>query len=120
MRLTAAHTTAFYKQPTQIGIPHETFIRLQEEGIDGVSNLGDFDKDTFDHIAANLRRPTGRIPDPNPTAAAGSTTPTPPFVFEAKYQKRLIVAAKLIKYYETVGGPLTASNIQWTNVVLSK
>ena len=38
-------------------------------------------------------------------------------MFGAKSLMILIVAAKLIKYYETVGGPLTASNIQWTNVV---
>ena len=82
-----------------------------------MSDLGDFDNDTFDQIAANLCRPTGRIPDPNPTAASVSTTPTPPFVFGAKSQKRLTVAAKLMKYYETVGQPLTAANIQWTNVV---
>ena len=100
-----------------MGIPHETIIQLQEEGIGSVSDLGDFDKDTFDQIAANLRFPTGIIPDSNPTAADGSTTPTPPFVFGAKSQKRLIVAAKLINYYETVGRTLTAANIQWTNVV---
>ena len=80
MRLTTAHTTAFYEQPTQMGIPHATLIQLQEEGIDSVNNLGGFDKDTFDQIVANLCRPTDRIPDPNPTAAAESTIPTPPFV----------------------------------------
>ena len=80
-------------------------------------DIGEFYKDTFDQIAANLRRLTDRIPDPNPTAAAGSTIPTPPFVFGAKSQNILIVAAKLINYYETVGQSLTEANIQWTNLV---
>ena len=117
MRLTSAKTTAFYDQPIQIGIPHATVIQLQEEVIDIVIDIGEFYKDTFDQIAANLCRPTGRIPDPNPTAVAESTIPTPPFVFGAKSQNILIVAAKLINYYETVGQSLTEANIQWTNLV---
>ena len=86
MRITAAQTTALYEQPYQMGIPHAIVIHLQEEGIESVSNLGGFDKDAFDQIAANLCRPTGRIPDPNPTAVAESTIPTPPFLFGAKSQ----------------------------------
>ena len=82
-----------------------------------MSDPGDFDKDNFNQIAADLRHPTGKIPDPNPTAASGLTIPTPPFLFGAKSQKRLIVAAKLINCYETVGRPLTAANMQWTNVI---
>ena len=100
-----------------MGVPRSTVIQLQEEGINRVSDPGDFDKDNFNQIAADLRHPTGKIPDPNPTAASGLTIPTPPFLFGAKSQKRLIVAAKIIKYYESVGRPLTAANIQWTNVV---
>ena len=96
MVLTAAKMRVFYKKPNQMGIPHATVIHLQEERIDSVSDLGDFDKDNFDHIAVNLRRPTGSIPDPNPTAAAGSTILMPPLVFGANSQKRLIVAANLI------------------------
>ena len=80
-------------------------------------NQGDFDKETFDQIAANLPRPTGRMPDPNPIAAAGSTIPTPFFVFGDKSQNRLIVDAKFIKYYDTVGRPLIEATMQWTNVV---
>ena len=117
MALTAGQTRLFFEHASQMGIPHETVVQLQKEGIKSVSDLTDFDKETFDQISANLRRPTGRINDPNPTAAPGSTIPTPPFVFGAKSQKRLIVAAKLIKYYETVGRPLTADNIQWTSVM---
>jgi hypothetical protein len=51
-----------------------TVVQLQEEGIDTVDDLADFDKDTIEQIAANLRRPAGRISDPNPGAAAGATS----------------------------------------------
>jgi hypothetical protein len=87
------------------------------EGIDTVDVLADFDKDTIEQIAANLRRPAGRIPDPNPGAAAGATIPTPPFTLGAKSQQRLIIAAMLVKYYVTVGRNITAGNIQWNQVM---
>ena len=84
MPLTAAQTTNFFEQDAQMGIPHGTVIQLQQEGITIVDDLIDFDKNTIEQIAANLRRPAGRVPDPNPNAAPGATIPTPPFVFGAK------------------------------------
>jgi hypothetical protein len=71
----------------------------------------------MEQIAANLRRPAGRIDDPNPGAAAGATIPTPPFVFGAKSQQRLITATELVRYYDTVGRNTTAGNLQWTSVM---
>jgi hypothetical protein len=106
---------AFFEQDTQMGIPNATIIQLQQEGITTVDDLADFDKDTMEQIAANLRRPAGRIPDPN--AAAGATIPTPSFVFGAKSQKRLITASKLLHYYNTVGRNTTVANLQWTPVM---
>src|SRR4051812_38687613 len=103
MVLTAAQTTAFFEQAAQMGIPHATVVKLGEEGIDTFDDLVNFDKETIKQIADNLRRPAGRVPDPNPGAVAGATIPTPPFVFGAKSQQRLTVACKLAKYYETVG-----------------
>jgi predicted RecB family nuclease len=95
MPLTVEQTTAFFEQDAQMGIPNETVVQLQQEGITTVDDLVDFDKDTIEQIAANLRRPAGRIPDPNPAAAPGATIPTPSFVFGAKSQKRLITASTL-------------------------
>ena len=115
--MTAAQTTAFFENADQMGIPNATVVQIQQEGIDNVDDLVDFDKDTIEQIAANLRRPAGRIPDPNPTAAVGATVPTPPFVLGAKSQQRLISASKLIRYYETVGRNATAGNLQWTPVM---
>ena len=73
MPSTAAQTTPFFDNADQMGIPNATVVQIQQEGIDNVDDLVDFDKDTIEQIAANLRRPAGRIPHPNPTAAAGAT-----------------------------------------------
>jgi hypothetical protein len=115
--LTAAQTAAFFENEAQMGIPNETVVQLQQEGIEFVDDLMEYGKDTIEQIAANLRRPAGRIPDPNPNALAGATIPTTPFVFGAKSQKRLITASKLLLYYNTVGRNTTVANLQWTPVM---
>jgi hypothetical protein len=108
-------TTTFFEDPAHMGIPHATVIQLQQEGIIIVDDIADFEKETIKQIAANLRRPAGRVPDPN--GPANATMPTPPFVFGAKSQTSLVIAAKLIHYYATVGRNLTLSNITWNTVV---
>jgi hypothetical protein len=117
MLLTAAQRTAFFEDAAQIGIPNMTVVQLQAEGLDGLEDLADFDKETIERIASNLRRPAGRIADPNPGAAAGATIPTPPFAFGAKSQQRLIHSTKLIQFYDTIGHAATAVNLQWTRVM---
>jgi hypothetical protein len=118
MPLTAAQTMGFFEQDAQMGIPNQTVVQLQQEGITMVDDLIDFDKDTMEQIAFNLQRPAGRIPDPNPAAAAGATIPTPSFVFGAKsHQKRLITASKLLNYYDSVQRNTTVANLQWTPVM---
>ena len=66
MPLTAAQRNAFFEEAAQMGIPNVTVVQLQAEGIASVEDLGDFDKETIEQIAANLRCPTGRVADPNP------------------------------------------------------
>ena len=68
-------------------------------------------------MADKSRKPGGRIPEPNQNTAQGETIPTPAFIYGAKSQKRLAVACNLIRYYQTVGRDLTASNIQWNQVM---
>ena len=68
MVLTAAQTTAFFEHVDQMGIPHVTVLQLQAEGITSVSDLADFNKDSLQQLADNLRHPGGHVPDPNPTA----------------------------------------------------
>ena len=117
MVLTAAQTTAFFESPDQLGIPHETMVQIQREGIQAVADLADFEKQELQQLADNLRKPGGRIPDPNPNAAAGGTILTPAFTYGAKSQKRLTVACDLVRFYQTVGRDLTAANIQWNQVM---
>jgi hypothetical protein len=117
MPLTAAQTTAFFQDAAQMSIPNPTVVQLRDEGITIVDDLSDFDKETIEQIAANLRRPGGRIPDPNPGAVEGATIATPPFVLGAKSQQRLIHAADLVRFYTTVGRNITAGNLQWTSVM---
>ena len=117
MVLTAAQTTTFFEHANQMGIPHTTMLQLQSEGITLVSDLADFNKDSLQQWADNLRHPGRCVPDPNPTVQPGSTIPTPPFVFGAKSQRRIAVACDLVKYYVTVGRDLTAANLQWNTVM---
>ena len=76
MVLTQLQTTAFIENPDQLGIPHETMVQIQREGIQAVADLADFEKQELQQLADNLRKPGGRIPDPNPNAAPGATIPT--------------------------------------------
>ena len=46
MLLTAAWRTAFFKDADQMSIPTRTVVQLQAEGLDGVEDLADFDKET--------------------------------------------------------------------------
>ena len=117
MVLTSAQTTASFEHADQMGITHVTVVELQSEGITSVSDLADFNKDSLQQLADNLRCPGGRVPNPNPAAQPGSTIPTPPFVFGAKSQRRIAVACDLANYYRTLGRDLTAANLQWNTVM---
>ena len=117
MVFTIAQTTAFFEAADQMGIPGDTRVQLGEEGIEAVSDLSDFDKDTLTQVADNLRQPGGRIANPDPNAPPGATIPQPPFVFGAKSQKRLLAACDTVRYYEMIARELSASNMRWDPVI---
>ena len=73
--------------------------------------------DSLQQLADSLRKPGGRIVDPDPNAPAGATIPMPAFTYGAKSQKRLTVTCDLTRYYQTVRRDLTAANIQWNQVM---
>ena len=81
MVLTAAQTTAFLESPDQMGIPHATMAQMQQEGIQSVADLADFEKDSLQQLADNLRKPGGRIADPDLNVRVGATIPTPAFTY---------------------------------------
>ena len=76
------------------------------------SDLVDFAEEAMSMISQNLRRPGGRIQDPDLNAAQGATIPTLPFMFGAKSQMRLIAACDLIRCYETVRRSLIVANVR--------
>ena len=57
MVLTVAQTTTFFEHAEQMGIPHTTVLQLQSKGITLVADLADFDKDSLQQLADNLRCP---------------------------------------------------------------
>ena len=117
MVLAAEQTTAFFESPDQMGIPHATMVQMQQEGIQSIADLTDFENESLQQLADNLRKNGGRIPDPDQNAPAGATIQMPAFSYGAKSQKRLTVACDLIRYYQTVGRNLTAANFQWNQVM---
>ena len=54
MVLTAAQTTMFFEHQEQMGIPHDTVVQLQQEGITGTTDLADFDKESLKQLTDNL------------------------------------------------------------------
>ena len=117
MVLTAAQVTTFYEDAAQMAIPHATLIQLQSKGIDTVEDISDSDKDTLTQVADNLRKPGGMIPNPDHGALAGATIPTPPFVFGAKSQQRMLAASEMTRFYHRFGRTCTAANIVWNPVI---
>jgi hypothetical protein len=117
MVFTAQQLTAFFEAADQMAIPTATRIHLQTEGISTVNDLSEFLAADLKQISENLRRPSGRIPDPSPNAPPGATIPQPPFVLGAKSLNRLTAAADLVRYYETVSRTTTPANVKWEPVV---
>ena len=110
MPITVAQTKLFFEANNQMAILQPTLAQLQNDGITMVDDLAEFDKETLQQIADNLRRPGGRVPDPNYVppdpmpipAPVVPTVATPPFIFGAKSQKRLQVACELVRFYDTI------------------
>ena len=117
MVLTPTQTTTLFENADQMGVQHATVVQLAQEGIQSVDDLADFDKEELQQLADNLRRPGGRVPNPDPGAAVGETIPMPAFVFGAKSQKRLGIACELVRYYYTMGRDLTVASMHWNNVI---
>ena len=55
MVLAAAQATALFESPDQMGIPHETMVQMQLEGIQSIADLADFEQDSLQQLADNLR-----------------------------------------------------------------
>ena len=78
MVFTIQQITAFFEDADQMALSHRTRIQLQEEGINAVTDLSDFDDATLKQVSENLKRPGGTID------AQGAIVRTQPFVLGAK------------------------------------
>ena len=54
MVLTAAQMTMFFKHQEQMCIPHDPVFQLQQEGITGIADLANFDKESLKQLTDNL------------------------------------------------------------------
>ena len=79
-----------------MGIHDDTVVQLIVEGITRSDDVEEFDNETLKQVAKNLHHPAGQTPEPDATAGPGATIPTPPFIFGAKSQKCLHIAAKIV------------------------
>ena len=104
--VTANQATAFFEDNAQMGIPHATVVQMRNEGILLISDLEEFMKEDIDNLASTLRK----------TPIPGVTPPVN-YTFGVKSQKRLIVAAEIVRYYVTVGRTITASGMLWNPVL---
>ena len=110
---------AFYEENHQIYLPQATSLQLVNEVLDNVPDLLEFDGESIKGIADNLRRPGGRIPNPEPNAAPGDMILTPHFSFGAKSQMRLKAVTMILRYYETVCREIIAPNMRWKITIKS-
>lgn len=94
MVFTAAQRTAFWQQPNQMGVPPATVALLAAEGISQPSDLEEFGDEAIKAIAKTIRAGGG--------------------VFAQKSVQRIQKAAKLVKYYATVGRDPTPANMRFT------
>lgn len=119
MPLTNPQIRAFFEDADQMGLPNATVAKLAaDEGIASPNDLENFDKDTFEQVVDNLRKPGDRIRNPDRNAPAGSTIPRPPYIISAKSLKRLLETADLIRFYVMIGRGITHANIFYDPIVI--
>ena len=117
MVLTAYLVKLFFHADNQMEILVATIVHLVQEGIEHPDYLQDFDKDSLKDVAKNLSNTGGRIPHPDPNAQANATISTPPFVFGAKSQKRMLEVCDIVSFYKIIKRPITATNLLYRPVI---
>ena len=87
MVLTQNQITTFFENANHLGIPNTTVVQLWEEGIETPTDLREFDETSLKQVVENLRRPPGRVPNPDLEPPDMGTIPMPAFKFGAKLHK---------------------------------
>eukprot|EP00957_Ditylum_brightwellii_P180529 13751547-Ditylum_brightwellii.AAC.1 len=72
-------------------VSNETLARLSLEGIKKVEDLTEFSKDNWKQVVENIKRPGGRMKNPDKVQGNDnpSTIPQTPYPFGVRTQKRL-------------------------------
>ena len=110
MVFTAGQTTAFFENADQMGLPGNTRVFLQSEGITNVDDLEEFvTSDSWSQLLENCKRP------PQITDAAGNLVNQAAFRIGAKSLRRMKVAAKCVAYYMHTNRDRVASNMMWAS-----
>ncbi len=110
MVFTALQTTAFFENAAQMGLTNRTRLQsLLPEGIAFVADLAEWEDDDWDQWYANCRRPP-KIQDP---ANVDALIDVLPFPVPVKSLKRLKLASRLVRFYQSVDRDLTAANMRW-------
>ena len=108
-----------------MSIDSRTVTEMASEGFHNYDDVAEFDQYMIKAVAAQLRRPGGKIEDPNyvfPPFEVGQPPaqvpqiPTPPYQLSAKSQRHLLVSSHLLQYYATTGGPVVMSMMQYTTI----
>ena len=74
MVITAAQMTDFFTESGYMALPAATHLAISQEGLEDLADLFEFDKKIQKQITDNLRRPGGRVSDPDPNTDAGATS----------------------------------------------
>eukprot|EP00957_Ditylum_brightwellii_P125216 9545097-Ditylum_brightwellii.AAC.1 len=95
--LTKEQTNTFFASSKQMEVSNETLAQLVQEGIKKVEDLAEFSKDNWKQVVEILKRPGGRIknPDNKKSDDNPSMIPQTPYPFGVRTQKRLQEALEL-------------------------
>lgn len=122
MVLTAAQTDSFFTDAAQMALSARTYGHLATEGIVAVDDLSEFEDADFKQLTHNLSHPPATL-QPAVAAAAGVAAqpamlvPTQPYVLGAKSLRRLKIAARAVRYYDSVNRSLTAGGMDFANTL---
>ena len=110
MVLTVGQITSFFEDNDQCGLTNRTkILSLNAEGISTIDDLAEWEDEDWDQWASNCKRPD-KTQDPNNPAQLISTVP---YSLSVKSLKRLKLASKLVRYYESVSIEITAASMIW-------
>ena len=113
MVLTVGQTIAFFEDVDKMGLDNRTRVdSLDAEEMFTVNDMAEWKDDDWDSWVVNCKRPD-KIPDP---ANPGQLIAQALFTISVKSIKRLKAAARLVRYYESIGVVLTPANISWNTI----